>query len=95
MEYPLNENITKDAPAEDVLLSNNLTDNNILIKVNVHSITRLQKYKEQMEWEKELNNDEFKLFTSISDELIFEWIDSQRKWLSNFFKVKNVNILAT
>jgi hypothetical protein len=95
LKYPLNENITKDAPAEDILLSNNLTDNNILIKVNVHSITRLQKYKEQMEWEKELNNDEFKLFTSISDELIFEWIDSQRKWLSNFFKVKNVYILLS
>jgi hypothetical protein len=95
LEYPLNEKITVYGFAEDILLSNNLTDNNVLIKVNPYSITKIQKNKEQIAWEKELNSDELKLFTSISDELIFEWIDSQRKWLSNFFKVKNVNILST
>lgn len=95
LKYPLNENITIHGAGEDILLSNNLTDNNVLIKVNPNSITKIQKYKEKYEWEKELNSDELKLFTSLSDELVFKWIDSQRKWLSNFFKVNNINLLAT
>ena len=48
-----------------------------------------------MPWEKELNNDEVKLFTSTSNELIFEWTDSQREWLSSFFRHNKINILST
>ena len=94
LKYLLNEKLTL-YQGEDISLSNILTDNNILIKVNPNSLTKIQKQKEQMVWEKELNKDEIQIFASLSEEEIYEWADSQRQWLSQYFINNKINLLST
>ena len=94
LKYPLNEDLSHNL-GEDILLFNILTDNNIIIKANSKSIAKIQKFKEQMIWEKELNNDELKLFTELHEEVITTWIKSQREWLSSFFISNKINISST
>lgn len=94
LKFPFNEKLAHNL-GEDIFLFNNLTDNNIIIKANPNSIVKMQKNKEQYEWEKELNSDELKLFTELPDEVIFDWASSQREWLSSFFTANKINILST